>query len=79
MCSQQLLCIRIYLTLQSHNTLCHSSKYSQFSRITNIKNVVLIKPHHIAQGKMARTNVKDEFDYHGKGELSIISINWHFR
>ena len=45
-------------------------------RIANIKNVVLIvltcKSHHIASRKIARKSVKEEFDYHGGGAMSMI-------
>ena len=34
-------------------------------------------PHHIAWGKMTRKNIKVESYYHGKRDMSIISINWH--
>ena len=29
------------------------------------------KPYHIPQEKMARKDVKEEYDYHGRGEMSI--------
>ena len=35
------------------------------------------KPHHIASGKMARKDVKDESDYHRRGDMSIII--WQFQ
>ena len=30
------------------------------------------KTHHIAKGKLARKDVKEESDYHDRGDMSII-------
>ena len=63
--------------LYKDTATCKAFKYSYFLRISNVKKVLFLlflacKLHHIAQGNMARRDVKEESDYHGRGEMSII-------